>query len=671
MSTKFFYSLQLAFCLFTIFQVHFTYSQSNHKEVKSYFFQPESEKILPGFSTDRASEYGCDKGILDVDIIGNFAIASELYQNGCYTDGSYNNKDFPVTKGKIIDTDGMARYTGYQISKPQHLATEFLGSKHLIHMRFSTQEDYVIYQMIAGVTTKAAEVLKEAITPNQFVKLPIAVSELQKTVIFFAAKKKERVSIFHALSEEVEGAMFYDNDIAKGYKTRYTVPGELFDTPTGFTAGPDSHQNKYGDARRFFSRFTDPEVEVLWQDQSNGAISLTSIIPGGKKSTTLTMPMETGLLAGATSFKDIWYYMIISTENAKDGWLIAANAKGKLEQKEKLNLSPKGLNIFDYDITESVSLVYNEGVLGAIISREMNTSPDGDHHQGAIAVTFNAKTLKVIKNHGQTSGHSFDNFLYPAEGGGFYGMDLGDNYPRGINVHKIEEDLQSKLVYAFKTAHGQEVVSPSRKVYPVYKEISNGAQVFYQWSNDNSTYTELGSMVEWKDSYDVYFIGEPDVNGKAINNARAISNLTDARDIGMVKIKKDFDNKSDNVLSRGVEESSGFYSYGGTWSEQSNSGVNWLVDYKNKALENASRLKAVKGKKDVILFWEKWTENVYVTTYMMQVDKDGKPKTEPMEIGSHLRINRSDEPIIANDRIIFVMGSRNDQKLELVEVTLK
>jgi hypothetical protein len=383
------------------------------------------------------------------------------------------------------------------------------------------------------------------------------------------------------------------------------------------------------------------------------------------------MPMETGLLAGATSFKDIWYYMIISTENAKDGWLIAANAKGKLEQKEKLNLSPKGLNIFDYDITESVSLVYNEGVLGAIISREMNTSPDGDHHQGAIAVTFNAKTLKVIKNHGQTSGHSFDNFLYPAEGGGFYGMDLGDNYPRGINVHKIEEDLQSKLVYAFKTAHGQEVVSPSRKVYPVYKEISNGAQVFYQWSNDNSTYTELGSMVEWKDSYDVYFIGEPDVNGKAINNARAISNLTDARDIGMVKIKKDFDNKSDNVLSRGVEESSGFYSYGGTWSEQSNSGVNWLVDYKNKALENASRLKAVKGKKDVILFWEKWTENVYVTTYMMQVDKDGKPKTEPMEIGSHLRINRSDEPIIANDRIIFVMGSRNDQKLELVEVTLK
>jgi len=671
MPTKPFYSLKLALCLFTFFQVHLTYAQSNHKEVKSYSFQPESEKVLPGLSTDIGSEFGCDKGILDEDIIGNFAVASQLYQNGCYTDGNYNNKDYPVTKGNILDTDGTMHYTGYQVSKPQHLATKFLGSKHFIHMRFPTQDDYVIYQMMGGVITKAAEVPKESITPDQFVKLPIAVSEIEKPIIYFANKKTERVSIYHALSEEVEGAMVADNGLAKVYKTRYTVSGDLFDTSNGFTAGPASHYNRYGDSRHFLSRFADPEVEVLWQDESNGVVSLTSIIPGGKKSTTLAMPMETGVLAGATAFKDTWYYMIVSTANAKEGWLLSANAKGKLKQKEKLNLGPQGLNIYEYDSAESVSLVYNEGVLGAIISRKMNTSADGLKHQGAIAVTFNAKTLKVMKNHGQTSGHSFDNFLYPAEGGGFYGMDLGDNYPRGINVHKIDEALRSKLVYTFKTAHGQEAASPARRAYPVYTEISNGAQAFYQWSNDNSTYTELGSMVEWDDSYDVYFIGEPDATGKAINNARATSNLTDARDIGMVKIKKDFYGQSNYALSRGIDESSGFYSFGGMWSDQSNSGVKWLVDYKDKALENASRLKAIKGKKGVILFWEQWTENAYESTYMMKVDKDGKPKSEPMEIGPHLRINRSDDPIIVNDRILFVMGNRNDQKLEVIEVALK
>jgi hypothetical protein len=301
----------------------------------------------------------------------------------------------------------------------------------------------------------------------------------------------------------------------------------------------------------------------------------------------------------------------------------------------------------------------------------MNASPDGLNHQGAIAVTFNAKSLKVNKNFGQTSGHSFDNLLYPSKNSGFYGMDLGDNYPRGINIHKIDESIQSRLVYTFKTAHGQQTASPARKAYPKYKEISNVDQDFYQWSNDNSTYTELGSMVEWDDSYDVYFVGEPDINGKAINNARATSNLTDSRDIGMVKIKKDFIGQPNDVLSKGVDENSGFYSFGGTWSEQSNIGVKWLVNYKNKAQENASRLKAVRLKKEVILFWEKWTEGTFLSTYMMKVDKEGKSISEPIEIGKHLRIGKSDEPIITNGRIVFVMGSQSDHKLELIELEIK
>jgi hypothetical protein len=64
----------------------------------------------------------------------------------------------------------------------------------------------------------------------------------------------------------------------------------------------------------------------------------------------------------------------------------------------------------------------------------MTQGSDGLNHQGAFAAVFDAKTLKIIKSYGQTSGHSFSNSLIANKrDGGFIGMDLGDNYPRGIH----------------------------------------------------------------------------------------------------------------------------------------------------------------------------------------------------------------------------------------------
>ncbi|MFY0606765.1 MAG: hypothetical protein JXR10_08620 [Cyclobacteriaceae bacterium] len=648
-----------------------SFAQRNYSDIKQYYFKPITEKVLPGLSTDISSEYGCNKGILEADIIGDIAIASELYQNGCYTDGKYNHKNYPATLGEIVDAQGVKLFDAYQISGPKDLASEFLGSKHMLHMRFSSTEDHVIYQLEGGIVRKVTEISKDKVSPNMFVKLAIPVSELENAIILFSAPKTQSVSAFHALTDDVEGARLITNEIASITKTRYPISGDVFDNTVGYRAGPASHANKYGDARRFFTTFSDPAINVLWQDVTSGDITMTSMSTENQKYSSTPMPTVEGRLAGATSFKDTWYYMIFSTDNKKVGWLISASKKGKLIKKESLNLTRDGLNVFEYDSAESVSMVYSEGVLGTIISRKMNKHTDGLNHQGAIAVTFNAKTLKIIKNFGQTSSHSFDNFLYASSDGGFYGMDLADNYPRGINVHRIDDNLKSQLVYTFKTAHGEDPISPARYRYPKYEEISVGDKVYYQWSNDNATYTELGSMIEWDDSYDIYFVGEPDQNGKAIDNARAQGDLTDPRDVGMVKIKKNFYDGSDFVLSKGVSETSGFYSFQGTWFDQSHEGLNWLVDYQNKDLENASRLKAVRVQKDVYLFWEKWTSNSYLTTYMMKVNDQGKPISDALDLGPHLRIAKSDDPLVIDNRIIFVMGNRIDQVLELVEAWVK
>ena len=111
---------------------------------------------------------------------------------------------------------------------------------------------------------------------------------------------------------------------------------------------------------------------------------------------------------------------------------------------------------------------------------------------------FESDTLEWVKDEkhiqGQTSGHSFGDCLTITEDGKFTGMDLGDNYPRGINFWAFTRDSKEmNLIYQFKTFHGREAVSPAGATYDKYAEISAGGQTFYKWSNDNQVYTELSA----------------------------------------------------------------------------------------------------------------------------------------------------------------------------------
>ena len=152
---------------------------------------------------------------------------------------------------------------------------------------------------------------------------------------------------------------------------------------------------------------------------------------------------------------------------------------------------------------------------------------------------------EIITNYGQTSGHSFANSLQKSSAkeryekdwvvdpkrflsfiefssktlaceqeGWYLGMDLGDNYPRGVNLWEARltfgnvavcelqvwflrksstpnccrwdqksKDLrgdsrswQKKLVYAFKTKHGTKATSPAGASYPEYTAISTADQ---------------------------------------------------------------------------------------------------------------------------------------------------------------------------------------------------
>ena len=116
-----------------------------------------------------------------------------------------------------------------------------------------------------------------------------------------------------------------------------------------------------------------------------------------------------------------------------------------------------------------------------------------------------------------------------ARDGAFLGIDLGENYPRGVNLHTFDaKGLRSRVVYTFKVCHAESSRSLDGRSYPVYREASSLGKTFYQWSNDNRTYTELGGVVETDRGITVVFSGEADPSRDArsrMGERRAITTI--------------------------------------------------------------------------------------------------------------------------------------------------
>jgi hypothetical protein len=101
---------------------------------------------------------------------------------------------------------------------------------------------------------------------------------------------------------------------------------------------------------------------------------------------------------------------------------------GKRLQSRTLDTSTSGLNMYSFFSSGGAmewDVRHATNVLGLMLPRTMLQGGDGLNHQGCIAVTFDPATLEVIKNYGQTSGHSF------AQAGGTHGPFL----PGCLSLH--------------------------------------------------------------------------------------------------------------------------------------------------------------------------------------------------------------------------------------------
>ncbi|MDF1546981.1 MAG: hypothetical protein P1P88_04120 [Bacteroidales bacterium] len=658
------------------------YAPKNSFDLRKFSFTAKDSKMLPGLSTEKNSGYNCSGIIKDEDKIGKMAIVALFYQNGCYTDGQYNHRNYKVEWGKVSDSENEYSFDAYRINEPVNKATKFLASSHCLAYQFDKKQDYNLYELEGEKINKVLEIDANDITPGEyFLITEVKISSFSGGKIYFVVPANITLSIYNQYSNTVEGGMVKQTPLANVYKYRYQTNNIPYDNELSNNANTRQY---------FLLDDRENHVGLIWQDKENQTINYSLFGSDLKSENSVKLPNSNNAQLVAATIDDAsnLYYLTVKEKGKSDGTDLVTihktNSSGSLIKKSLPETSKSGLNIFHFG-NYMADMQYINGKIGLFIARTMFASSDGLNHQGGIAVLFDANTLEVLRNFGQTSGHSFDNYLTKNADNEFIGIDLGDNYPRGINLHKFSDSqIHSRVIYTFKTEHGSSAKSPAGATYPFYSEISSSGKKYYKWSNDNATYSTLGAIIEEDDGYVVVFTGEPDPNGKSINNSRAGNASTDPRNIGFIKVLKDFETKSgggnvvtdDIILSKGISESGGFYTFGGRWSEQRNTGVQWLTSYRDKSIASAANLKAAKlSDGNILLIWEKYAIDgynyKYLSTYTMKIDKDGKDLSGAIDIGNHVRLNRRDEPLVIGNKVILASGSKAEKKLELLVLEMK
>jgi len=378
------------------------------------------------------------------------------------------------------------------------------------------------------------------------------------------------------------------------------------------------------------------------KDKKNCYLMWISSDRKSNKIVSFDIPKNFQLAAAVAGNDDKVIYLII------DGSSVPENDKSSLKKAFFIKAdSQTGKEI----LRQTINTPKAGNEIALHISRTMTVGGDGLNHQGAICVLFDANTLNILNNHGQTSGHSWGDSVQVLENNEFLGVDLGDNYPRGINLWKFNsQHIETKLVYAFKTCHGNKASSPAGKSYPEYTKISTGKNKFYKWSNDNRTYTELAApgIHEFSDSFAVYFVGEC----PALDNSNTKGYLNASRNIGFLKINKNLE----KMVSFGPKEQGGFFDFGGGWNEQKNEGIQWITTQTNKNV-NVSRLKSARvAKNKNVLLFEIWTASSFCYSAFIICDDDGNLTVPLTRLEYPFRLHKSDDIFVVNGKVVFFTG---------------
>lgn len=182
---------------------------------------------------------------------------------------------------------------------------------------------------------------------------------------------------------------------------------------------------------------------------------------------------EGHVLAAATKGEsgEIFYFTIQEDEgedkrSTVDAFLYKADYAGNVIKKKQVDTTKQtGINI--YGMHTSCLLAYNniidEPRLSIHMARTMTQVFDGLNHQGGHFGLYYPDTLEEDKiGSWETASHSMGDSLMISSSGNYIGMEIGDNYPRGILFFYTDGKGSRKknTIYQVKTHHGETAENP-------------------------------------------------------------------------------------------------------------------------------------------------------------------------------------------------------------------
>lgn len=448
----------------------------------------------------------------------------------------------------------------------------------------------------------------------------------------------------------------------------FKVPGVPHDPTKHWNYGPASQTFNYQHPKRFYSvTRTDGKEGVVWIDATNENVYMTWFAADLKDSASVLLyTPETGeSLQAATSNSQDGIVLITALNAVGDayslGTVYALRFDSTSGAQVKKSTVPGHQLWKKFDSAGSAAWDLKNNTIAVFLSRLLPMMADGKNHEGLNVKFLDGSTLAVKQGRDLVTSHSFSNTMLRSEDlkgtrTAVYGVDLGDNNPRGIHLSgwwNVRED------YSFAnrwTDGGSWKVQHSDKVVYTMKASH---------SNDNGVYGEIAhpGPTEVDDGLLVFFTGEQ----APLDNTKLGKWLNTARDIGFVKVSSDLR----TIMSPGATET-GRTIGAGNWFDASNRGINFITNHSSKD-ESASRLKTFKlSSGRILLTYEIWTSTPhwkggsYIRTEMMEVDKDGNVVRRKWDTCFKMQLPSADDPLVRNGKGIAYAG--NDEGLIRYEI---
>jgi len=387
-----------------------------------------------------------------------------------------------------------------------------------------------------------------------------------------------------------------------------------------WTYGPGDHYGNYGQPRRFHPVTRSGTNGVIWKDEAAGTVQATWMSPdmsGADTQTIYSTPAHLAAVAFDGGSNELIMLLGLGGGNARLVKVSCATGETVSETATFAAGDRLGIRSFE-SLTAMASMAWNveAGTVALVLS---GTFTHG--HQGAWRSLINASTLDVLGAGAQTTSHNLGNTVNVASDGSFLSMQLCDNFPRGISLHRFTASSSSSFVpYHFKTCG----------------------------NNCNNVYTELAhpGVVEASDGLVAFFAGEREPLDEDESLVASVVNV--GRNVGFVKVGKDLAEKQ--VLSPGETEVD---SRGVT-----NRGINWLTNFTDPET-SASRVKTARlGAGKTFLYWEVWSRSVYQYTQVMVVDDGGAPLAAPFTVPSPVALSYSDDMLVTGaDQVVAYAGA--------------